>query len=316
MPFPPPQSNDIFAVANRFLGNNPQQADGFAADFVPSATGLGTRTGRLPVRRTAVKGRRVIHWLVPEGPIVQMYINPQNIRFNHSKNIENQRTKGGFVIQYWGENLTILNISGTTGTAGIEGINVLHDIYRNEQIAFDPYALFQAARQEQDTFAGDVFGLGADLVGATSAGDAFSGFIDSLAGAAQQQFPQAKQPTPTLASLATQVEMYWSGEVYRGYFNNFTITEGADNIGMFDYEMQFTATQRRGLRRNFFGWHRSPVYGPSNSDPEFGPPHSFGSLIEGQIVPPGRRPQPDVIDELDSLGRGIQDQANAIADLF
>ena len=166
MPFPPPQSSSTFDLAGRFLGNSPQRADGFQADFVPSTTGLGTRSGRLPVRRSAVKGRKTIHWLVPEGPIVQMYINPQNIRYNYSKNIENQRTKGGFVIHYWGENLTVLNLSGTTGTSGIEGINVLYDVYRNEQLAFDPYALFQSARQQQDTYSGDVFGLGADLIGA------------------------------------------------------------------------------------------------------------------------------------------------------
>lgn len=316
MPFPPPQSSSTFDLAGRFLGNNPQAADGFQADFVPSTTGLGTRSGRLPVRRSAVKGRKTVHWLVPEGPIVQMYINPQNIRYNYSKNIENQRTKGGFVIQYWGENLTVLNLSGTTGTSGIEGINVLYDVYRNEQLAFDPFALFQAARQQQDTFSGDVFGLGADLLGASSAGEAAGGFLDSLVGSAQEQFPQAKQQAPTLASLASQVEMYWSGEVFRGYFNSMSVTERADNIGMFDYEIQFTVTQKRGFRRNFFAWHRTPVYGPSNSDPLMGPPHTFGSLIDGQIVPPNRLPQDDVLSEFESLGRGIADQANAIADLF
>lgn len=273
MPFPPQQSDDIFDLSNQILGgNDPAYSDGFAAANVPSASGLGTRQGRLPNSRTATFNRKLMHWLVPEGPIVQMYINPQQIRYNYSKNIESTRTKGGFVMQYWGEGLTTLDISGTTGSSGIEGINVLLDIYRNEQVSFDPYALFLAAKQNQDTYAGDVFGIGS----AFSSGESF---LDALVGASQESLPQATKPAPTLASMAFQVELYWSGEVWRGYFNTFSVTERADNIGLFDYEIKFTVTQKRGFRRNFFAWHRSAVSGPSNSDPQVGTPHSFGNLI-------------------------------------
>jgi hypothetical protein len=302
---PPSQSSDIFDIAQRFTGVNPQPANGFAAATVPSQSGLGTRTGRLPVQRTGSFGRKLIHWLVPEGPMVQMYINPNNIRIDHSKNITNQRTKGGFVIQYWGENLIPLSISGTTGTSGIEGINVLLDVYRNEQLAFDPFALFMAARQKQEAFAGDVFGVGSALFEASSAEDVGDAFLDGLTGAASEAFPQAATQAPTLASLAAQVEMYWSGEVYRGYFESFSVIERADNLGMFDYEIKFTATQKRGFRRNFLGWHRSPVYGPSNSDPSLGPPHSFGNLMEGDITPSRRQAQPDVLDEFEFLANNL-----------
>lgn len=283
MPFPPKQSDDVFDIAGQFLGgNDPNFSDGFQATNIPSGSGLGTRQGRLPNQRTAVFGRKLMHWLVPEGPIIQMYINPQQVRYNYTKNIENQRTKGGFVIQYWGEALTTLDISGTTGSSGIEGINVLLDIYRNEQLAFDPFALMLAAKQNQDTFAGDVFGVGSAL----SSGE---NFLDSLAGASQESMPQATNPGPTLASIAMQVELYWSGEVWRGYFNSFSVTERADNIGLFDYEIKFTVTQKRGFRRNFFAWHRSAVSGPSNSDPQVGTPHSFANFVNGLPSAPRRQ---------------------------
>ena len=58
-----------------------------------------------------------------------MYINPQQMNIDEKKVIKQQRTKGGYIIQYWGEELTTLNISGTTGSAGVEGINVLYEIY-------------------------------------------------------------------------------------------------------------------------------------------------------------------------------------------
>lgn len=304
---PPSASTDLFDVSQQFLGRNSSPASGFVVGNIPSASGLGTRTGRLPVERTAITGRKIIHWLVPEGPIIQMYINPQNIQYDYSKNIENQRTKGGFVIQYWGENLTQLVIAGTTGTSGIEGINVLLDLYRNEQIALDPFALYLAAKQKHETFAGDVFGIGSALFEADSARDVGETIIGSLAGAAQEAFPQAAQQGPTLASIASQVEMFWSGEVYRGYFTGFSVTERADNLGMFDYDMKFTVTQKRGLRRNFMAWHRSPVLGPSDSNPEFGVPYSYKGLVKGDISPPRPETAPDVISQFESIGKGFAD---------
>lgn len=300
MPFPS-QSDDFFDIAGQFLGgNDPNYSDGFRAENVPTASGLGTRQGRLPNGRIATFNRKLMYWLVPEGPIVQMYINPQQVRYNYSKNIESQRTKGGFVIQYWGEGLTTLDISGTTGSSGIEGINVLLDIYRNEQLAFDPYALFLAAKQNQDTYAGDVFGVGSAL----SSGE---NFLDALAGASQEAFPQTTKPAPTLASIASQVELYWSGEVWRGFFNSFAVTESAQNIGMFDYEIKFTVTQKRGFRRNFFAWHRSAVSGPSNSDPRLGTPYSFNNLVNAEIGPPARKPQEGIINQFESTAKDIAD---------
>lgn len=294
----PAQPQDFFDAAGILLGNQPQPADGFRAATVPSTSGLGTRTGSLRNEIAGQSTRKLVHWLVPEGPIIQMYCNPQSIRTNYSKDIQSQRTKGGFVIQYWGEALTVLDISGTTGTSGIEGINVLNDIYRSEQVAFDPFGLFLAAKNRQDNLAGDIFGIGSALTGGAD------GFVDGLIGAAEEATPQARPQSPSLASLATQVEMYWSGQVYRGFFNSFSVTERADNIGLFDYEMKFTVTQIRGFRRNFLAWHRSPAFGPSHSGIG-GPPRTFGNLLEGVPAPPRRIEQPS-LDPFKSLGSTIE----------
>ncbi len=245
-----------------------------AVDTPPSVSGLSNRQGRVRNEREGQFTRKIVHWLVPEGPIVQMYVNPQVIKYDNKKNITPTRTKGGFTIQYWGPDLIRLSINGTTGTSGIEGINVLYDVYMNEQLAFDPYALYLASKQQEETFASDIFGAGSAL----SAGDG-EGFLSSLMGASEAAAPRAAQQAPTLASLACTVEMYWSGEVYRGYFENFMVTESAQNLGMFDYDFTFTATQKRGFRRNFLAWHRSAVNGSSDSDPTLGTPHSYGSLV-------------------------------------
>jgi hypothetical protein len=237
----------------------------------PASGGIGSRQSRVPSGRRALSRRQMLCWLVPEQPIIQMYINPEQLVFNYGKQINETRTKGGFSVQYWGENLTTINGSGTTGTSGIEGMNILLDIYRNEQLIFDPYALFMQAEKDRLT----AINTNIDIIDIFD--DDAKGLGDILQGKAEAS-PTKTAARPSLASLATGVEMYWMGEVYRGFFKTFVITESAQALGLFSYSFNFTVTQKRGIRNNFLAWHKSPNHGPSDSSQD-GPPHSFSSLI-------------------------------------
>lgn len=213
-----------------------------------------------PNREQAELKRNIIHWFIPEIGVVQMYINPQNIQYTKNKLINKERTKNGFALQYFGEELTTLSITGHTGSSGIEGINVLDEIYRSEQIAFDPMAVqLYAANNDLPNQLGGL--LGGGLVGAIGAavGDALLGGTGStgLAGGVNSN-------VPTLASVAFGVEMYYMGWVYRGYFTSMTVTEAADNF-LWNYSLSFTVTQKRGYRGNYFGFHRAANVGPSNN---------------------------------------------------
>lgn len=89
-------------------------------------------------QRALVQKRSLIQWQVPhlgQNQFIEMYINPQNIAFQSRKDMQLTRTKGGFIGQYWGEALDEMTLTGVTGSAGIEGINVLRDVYRSEQLA-------------------------------------------------------------------------------------------------------------------------------------------------------------------------------------
>ena len=270
-PFAPPdQSDDYFDIAETFFDPITGQDQGFPARNVPGM--LGTRQTLTPNNRPAVSTRQLIRWLIPQGPIVEMYLNPQNISTNYKKNNASQRTMGGFITQYWGPELTVLNINGTTGTSGIEGINVLQDVYNSEQKAFDPYALFLAAKLAQDQ-------QNAGLLDPNSALGQTGDFIGNLFGASTSALPGGIEEAPSLAALAYSIEMYWSGKVYRGYFNDFSIKESVDSLGLFTYDLSFTVTQERGLRLNFQPWHRDPLSGPSNSNPITGTPYSYGPLV-------------------------------------
>ena len=83
---------------------------------------------------------------------------------------------------------------------------------------------------------------------------------------------------PSLAQLAFTVEMYYNGWVYRGFFENMTINERANDFLM-EYQISFVATQRRGYRMNYFPWTHSAKDGPS----QYTSPQSFsGNVQSGQ----------------------------------
>src|ERR1700722_2161382 len=132
------------------------QAGGIPAGFSGDSNGLPYAA--VPSYKQAVLQRNIITWYVPQFGTVRMYVNPQAISYNHKKLISKDRTKGGYTLQYWGEELSVLNISGTTGSAGIEGIEALYQVYRAEQYAFDAVALSLAGNNAAMDMVNNVIG--------------------------------------------------------------------------------------------------------------------------------------------------------------
>lgn len=84
-----------------------------------------------------------------------MHINPQNYSENHLKKVERIQTRGGWVEQHWGDDLTEITADGSTGAfmniyTGLSSVlrhktiawdryRDLHDLYRNNGSVYDPY---------------------------------------------------------------------------------------------------------------------------------------------------------------------------------
>ena len=193
---------------------------------------------------TTNRDSQIITWRLPNASAVQMYINPQNLSIHESKQITSTRTKGGYLIQYWGANLIEITLSGITGSAGIQGINVLRDIYLSENRAFDLVAQTQL---NQATNA-----MGSQLLNSGDVGQTINKMTDTIR---QNNFVLR----PSLASLATSVLMFYQGQEWKGYFTGFQLVEEAERTGMFSYTMNFMATETRGRRENTFAWNREPM---------------------------------------------------------
>jgi hypothetical protein len=205
-------------------------------------------------------------------------MNPQSINIRDQKLIQKQLTKGGHVVQYWGEDLATIDAQGTTGSAGIEGINILKDIYRHEQLHYrailanrqrelaEAAALAQIEAEEQiydATFGGFLLGAADTLTGGavSKSVKGVSNSIDILFGTSIGDGAggrgKAFKAVPTLAAFATNIDMYYQGEFFRGYFTSFGVTETASEPGHFSYTFQFIVTRRSGKRENFMPWHRT-----------------------------------------------------------
>lgn len=238
------------------------QKDGFIVPPIPNTDGTGLPSSKIPSQLQGTLKRNIVHWFVPEVGVINMYINPQSINYNLKKLINADRTKGGYVVQYWGEEFTTLALRGHTGSAGVEGLNVLYEIYRAEQYLYDPIALTMAANNSI-TGLGDLIDSALGNLGGQS-GQVAGGVLGGLLGLDPVSQNILPRNIPSLAAMATSVEMYWSGWALRGYFTSFSFTENAERIGLFDYDINFTVTQRRGYRTNSFGWQHSAISGPSD----------------------------------------------------
>jgi hypothetical protein len=309
----PQESQDILELAGQSLVGGSRDVPGLTSTNIPGQSGFSKLGVNIPSGRDAFFTRHMVRWFVPEAGVIEMYINPQGISYQEKKHITSHRTKGGYVLQYWGEELTQISINGTTGSSGIEGINVLHNVYRSEQIAFDPYAL--ALASDRDAENNDQFSFLGDFP-SNSLGGTLSGlgrsFVDLTSNAIETGATASTRAQPTLASLAFSVEMFYSGWVYRGYFSNFNVEERAEKLGLFDYNMTFISTQRRGTRTNFLPWHRSATNGPSLTDPVHGRPYSYTSLYSEQRPPtPISRSNEGI-----SLKDALQDSRDFITSIF
>jgi hypothetical protein len=228
-----------------------------------SSSGISLPASFQPNQQAGIATRNMAYWFVPEVGVVNMYINPQTISYNYRKLIQPERTKGGYIVQYWGEELTTLIIQGHTGSSSVNGLNVLENVYRAEQYLFDPLAQTMAV-------ANSITGLNGAVDSSLGNIGGLSGIISNGTNGALQLSPSSQnilpRYVPSLASLAMGIEFYYDSWRWRGFFTSFSFKESAERLGLFDYDIAFTSTQRTGMRYNSLPWTHSAVDGPSNWD--------------------------------------------------
>jgi hypothetical protein len=220
--------------------------------------------------------------------VVPLYINPSTITTNYTKNISETQTIGGFVIQYWGDRITTMSINGTTGSGGIDAINILYDVYKSEQKSFEKtfikrqqelldkanenkqYLDSKATRLEaidQVLFGGAISEL------ASGVSETMDYFRASYTGENISGQNTKTTLMPTLSAFAVSLEMHYQGRINRGYIDSMNVTESANSPGHFDYTISFKSLKEYGERKNFMPWHTNPYDSSGNpiQKPKVGP---------------------------------------------
>tara|TARA_B100000131_G_scaffold274709_1_gene276825 strand:+ start:1099 stop:2073 length:975 start_codon:yes stop_codon:yes gene_type:complete len=294
--------------------------------------------------------RKTLKFLVPRNKdalgtfslehrdVVPLYINPQQINMRERKIINKQLTKGGYLVQYWGEELPVMSVNGTTGSSGIEGIHILRDIYRYEQIAVK-HQLLKKMENQTESMIGNLTGLAemgqkstsfwgslSNVFGNTGINDMLGSqwlsgsksVVDSWVSAFNQTADNAVQRTvlhPSLGAFAVSMDVYFQGERYRGYFTNFSVSERAASPGLFDYNFEFIITKRMGKRTNFMPWHRSPVDAGGDPIPAAIPyGKEAGGIDRGLSYPPTYDNEALLNDEGDYSFRFAQDPDSLVTE--
>lgn len=138
----------------RINSPNPDIAQPDVPSLQPNYThGLSSRRSFIPVAfqiTSPFDSRKV---LLPHALV--MHVNPQTFNEAHHKKIERIQTRGGFVEQHWGDDLTEIDADGSTGafmniytgltsvlrhrTIAWDRYRDLHDLYRNNGSLYDPF---------------------------------------------------------------------------------------------------------------------------------------------------------------------------------
>jgi hypothetical protein len=255
--------------------------------------------------------------------VIPFYVNPENIQIQDTKLIQKTLTKGGFSVQYWGEDLSTMSVSGTTGSGGIEAAYLLRDVYRHEQIQMNGIILERikeaqiaavAASANAEASPDTAYNLIDQLTGGavSQVVDGFNSVIDAVSNSYSTEDPSIEKIylTPTAAAFATSIDLYFGGERYRGYFENFSITENAQSPGIINYQFSFVITRRWGTRKNYMPWHRSPR--DIAGKPVPASPPSQGAAVEELSFQTRATQQsltnPDLRSEKDSLNEFVSDE--------
>ena len=167
------------------------------------------------------------HSILPPDLKMVLHINPSQLTFAYTKLVERIQTKGGYVEQHWGEGAPTIEMSGVTGgfkrlyggLSNVTGGGFDTGGTRRETIAYDKYLDLLALFHNN----GAVFDQRGQIV--------FQGII----------------------------KMTFDGGVYFGWFQNFTVSESAEQPFMFQLSTGFLV-ERELLRIRSLPYQRVPYH--------------------------------------------------------
>jgi hypothetical protein len=142
-------------------------------------------------------------------PSLTMLVNPANLELSYAPMISETRTLGGFVHEYWGEQLTSLSASGRTAMF-IDENGLSNENARNTE----SYQYFMTLLNIYKNNGKDYYNTYTTV---------------------------ASQRNPTKITGLGYVVMWYDKRQYQGYFEGFNYTEDSANPFNLSYDLSFRA---------------------------------------------------------------------------
>jgi len=148
-------------------------------------------------------------------PSLTMLVNPANLDITFSPLINETRTLGGFIHEFWGEQLTSLSATGRTAMF----VDSEKGITNKEARYTESYQYFMSL---------------------------LNIYKNNGKGYFKNFDTNATKANPTKIASLGIVSMYYDLKQYDGYFETFTYTESADKPFSLEYSLAFRAVRIRG----------------------------------------------------------------------
>ena len=168
---------------------------------------------------------------VPVGdqfiPELELYVNPESFAKTYQQIVTKLQTRGGFVLQHWGEQLSSIEASGKSGV------------------------FFTAQREVLDTGV-ELFRQGSQneppKLPSNSAGIQSSSEEYGLANIAVEHTPDRKTTKAWISfhkfidmyRKSTLLQLFYDGRIYSGFLTNFSWGEDAMNPFLITYSFSYT----------------------------------------------------------------------------
>jgi len=155
-----------------------------------------------------------IDGLREEPPPLTMIINPANLNISYSSLVNETRTLGGFVQEFWGEQLTSLSASGQTALFINQSEGITNENLRDSESYNSFVRLLNFYKSNGKEYRDE-----------------------------RTKETLASKANPNrIVKFATMV-MTYIGKEYHGYFESFNFKEDATKPFYFDYDFSFKVTR-------------------------------------------------------------------------
>jgi len=189
----------------------------------------------------------------PNPPMMTFLINPSTMTSSFSKKVNTSFSRGGYIVEEWGENLDVLNLSGSIGgyyvlKSDLGDITGLSRYDRNRSISFrNLMELFLIYRNNGAIFQNTIV---------SSDDNTTNKLIESnIYSPVSKRVPASVRSIKNKIVSLGDVYLQYDQTIYYGSYDNFSIIEDASKPFNLSFSFSFTVLRRKITDKREFSYY-------------------------------------------------------------